>query len=196
MGLLYRPIKELSIYGNYVKAFNGANTGLVVSESQRQPEHSEEYEFGLKTEWFDNRLNANLAFYELTKSNVAQPHSNSLLATQGYKELVGEARSKGIEFDISGKLTDNWNLIGTYSLTDTEIIKDRSGRQGNHFANVPKHAGSIWSRYEFADFGWHGLWTGAGVFLAGQRQGDTANSFQLPGYARLDAALGYSFNIT
>jgi iron complex outermembrane recepter protein len=195
VGLLYRPIKELSIYGNYVKAFNGANTGLVVSESQREPEHSEEYEFGLKTEWFDNQLSANLAFYELTKSNVAQPHSNSLLATQGYRELVGEARSKGIEFDISGKLTDNWNLIGTYSLTDTEITKDRSGRQGNQFANVPKHAGSIWSRYEFTDFGWHGLWTGAGVFLAGQRQGDTANSFQLPGYARLDAALGYSFNI-
>jgi iron complex outermembrane recepter protein len=31
-------------------------------------------------------------------------------------------------------------------------------------------------------------------YVRGQRQGDTANSFQLPGYARWDASVGYGFN--
>ena len=36
---------------------------------------------------------------------------------------------------------------------------------------------------------------GGGVFAQGQRQGDSANTFQLPGYARFDAMLAYRFGL-
>lgn len=36
---------------------------------------------------------------------------------------------------------------------------------------------------------------GAGLFAAGLRQGDEANSFQLPGYVRLDAAAAYHWQV-
>ena len=32
---------------------------------------------------------------------------------------------------------------------------------------------------------------GAGVYIASERQGDPANSFQLPGFVRLDTGLSY-----
>ena len=36
-----------------------------------------------------------------------------------------------------------------------------------------------------------GLNIGSGVFLIGKREGDNANSFELPGYVRWDALVGY-----
>ncbi len=115
-------------------------------------------------------------------------------------EVAGEAQNRGIEFDVSGALTDHWRLIASYSYIDSEITKDRDTRggtrnQGNRFRNVPRHAGSLWTHYEFTQFGWPGLTAGIGAFFVGQREGDNANSFQLPGYGRLDAALGYSWRI-
>jgi len=194
VGLLYRPMNWLSLYANYVRAMNAANVNRVSPGTQVKPEMSEGYEAGLKGDWWNGRLTANLTFYELTKKNISQPHSDPKLAVQGFSVFAGEGRSQGIEFDISGRMTENWSLIGTYSLTNTEFTQDSTGIEGNQFANVPTHAGSLWSKYDFGGFGWQGLWTGAGVFIADQRQGDRANSFQLPGYARLDAALGYSFH--
>ncbi|WP_415878279.1 TonB-dependent siderophore receptor [Methylomonas sp. TEB] len=194
VGLLYQPVSWLSMYANYVRAFNGQNTSKLAPGDKSQSQHSESYEGGLKGEWLDGRLSASLAYYDLTKTNMAINHPDLTLANQGYKTLAGKARSKGVEFDISGKVTENLSLIGTYSFTNTKFLLANANIQGNEFAGVPKHAGSLWSRYDFGALGVHGLWTGAGVFVAGQREGDNRNSFELPGYARLDAALGYSWN--
>ena len=38
-----------------------------------------------------------------------------------------------------------------------------------------------------------GLSLGGGVVVVGERQGDNANDFQLPAYARVDAAVIYRF---
>jgi len=192
VGLLYQPVQWLSLYANYVKAFNGANTAKLTPGEQNQPQHSESYEAGLKGSWWDNRLTSNLAYYDLTKTNIAINSADASLANQGYKTLAGKARSRGVEFDVSGKITDDWSLIGTYTYTDTKFLRSNLSTQGHQFAGVPEHAGSLWSRYDFGSLGLNGFWSGAGVFVAGQREGDNASSFQLPGFARLDAALGYS----
>lgn len=118
----------------------------------------------------------------------------------GRFEVADEARNRGIELDVSGSLTDHWRLIASYAYIDSEITKDqdsegRPGNQGHRLKNVPRHAGSFWTHYDFGGIGWPGLTTGAGVFLVGQREGNDANNFQLPGYGRVDASLGYSWRI-
>lgn len=193
VGLLYRPLNWLSLYANYVKAMNAANTSRLVPGQQRRPEMSEGWEAGVKGEWWDGKLNASVTYYELTKKNTSHSSADAALAAQGFSVLVGEGRSQGIELDISGRITDYWSLIGSYSFTNTLFTKDVTEIQGNQFANVPEQAASLWSKYDFGGLGMSGLWTGAGVYLVGERQGDRANSFQLPGYARVDAALGYAF---
>jgi len=193
VGLLYRPLNWLSLYANYVKAMNAANTNRLVPGAQRRPEMSEGWEAGVKGEWWDGKLNAGMTYYELTKKNVSHSSPDAALAAQGFNVLVGEGRSQGIEFDVSGRITDYWSVIGTYTFTSTLFTKDTTDIQGKQFANVPEQAASLWSKYDFGGLGWQGLWTGAGVYLAGERQGDRANTFQLPGYTRVDAALGYAF---
>jgi iron complex outermembrane receptor protein len=190
-GLLYQPVSWLSVYGSYVEAFNASNSGRGVASdgSALAPERSHQYEAGLKGEWFDGNLSSTVTFYDLTKKNIA----TSVVGRPGIFELTGEAESKGVEVDITGQVTDNLNLVATYSYTDNEITAGNN--QGNRLPNVPLHAGSLWTHYQFEQFGLPGLKAGAGVFLAGQREGDLSNSFQLPGYGRVDASLGYSWNL-
>jgi len=97
--------------------------------------------------------------------------------------------------DISGQVTDALSLIATYAYTDTEITKDFAGNQGHRLPNAALHSGSLWAKYEFQQDLLQGLSLGAGVYLVGQREGDTANSFQLPGYGRVDAFAAYRFKL-
>ncbi|HJU06282.1 MAG TPA: TonB-dependent receptor [Nitrospiraceae bacterium] len=57
--------------------------------------------------------------------------------------------------------------------------------------NIAHHFGSLWTTYEMYDGRLKGFGAGVGVFAAGKRAGDLNNSFELPGYVRVDAALYY-----
>jgi len=56
----------------------------------------------------------------------------------------------------------------------------------------PLHAGNIWVKYD-ADGDFRGLSLGAGLNIAGERQGDNDNTFQLPTYTIAQAMMMYHF---
>ncbi len=200
VGLLYQALPWLSVYGSYMQGFNGPAGGRTVDGSALGPNRSRQYEGGFKTEWFDGKLSSTLVYYHLTKDNIRTPHTDPVLAQQGFTQQTGEARSQGIELDIQGQIAENWDIIGSYAYTDVEITKDSGrdggkGNQGNRLFGVPKHSGSLWAYHKFGEFALPNLSAGMGVFAVGQREGDLANSFQLPGYARLDASIKYKQSI-
>lgn len=189
VGVLYQPTDWLSLYGNWTTSF-GANNGVTDSGATVDPEIGEQYEAGFKTALFDSRLTASLAYYHLTKQNVLTRDFNS--SDPSAVAPIGEARSQGIELDISGALTDSLSIIGNYAFTDARITQDNRGQQGNRLNNVPEHSGSLWLKYDVTDFEPLNGWSfGIGMFAASQREGDDANSFNLPGYVRLDAFTAY-----
>lgn len=201
-GLLYQPWDWLSAYFSYVQAFNAANSGrLLDGTSNLKPERSRQYEVGLKGQWWNGRLLATLALYELTKTNVVVPHPDPELAAQGVVTLTGKARSRGIEFDLYGHLREDWDLIATYAFTDAETLKGQdpfSGTplpKGRRLVNVPRHAGSVWSSLGFSQWGVPGLRWGVGIYVQEQRPGDIRDTFALPGYVRVDTALSYSWRL-
>ncbi|NOU20666.1 MAG: TonB-dependent receptor [Methyloglobulus sp.] len=202
VGILYRPINWLSVYGNYTESF-GLNNGRTANNIPLAPEISEQFEAGLKTEWFDGRLTTSLAYFHITKDNILKQTGDVTF------ETVGAARSQGIEFDLAGQVTDELSVIATYAYTDARITKDRglifddngvvigsnNGNQGNRLPTVAEHSGSTWLKYAFQNNNLKGLSLGVGAYLASSREGDNENSYQLPGYVRADAFAGYSFNI-
>jgi iron complex outermembrane receptor protein len=192
VGVLYQPVSWMSVYGNWTTSF-GANNGVTAIGSTIDPEIGEQFEAGLKTELFDRRLTTTLAYYHLAKENIMTRDPNS--PDPSARTAIGQARSQGIELDMIGQITDGFSLIGNYAYTDARITKDYSGLQGNKMNNVPEHSGSMWLKYEIQNYeplkGWS---AGLGMFASGQRQGDDANTFALPGYARLDAFAAYRYD--
>lgn len=121
---------------------------------------------------------------------------------------MGLIESKGAEFDIAGRISENWSLIGSYSHDDARIlqgngISDNCGggvlctnfgtfvnESGNRLQDVPLNAGSIWVKYD-AGGDFRGLSLGGGIVVVGERQGDNQSDFQLPAYARVDTMIMY-----
>lgn len=63
-------------------------------------------------------MTTNLAYFHLTKTNIAQQTGDTTFDT------IGEARSQSIEFDMSGQLSESLSLIVSYAFTDARITKD------------------------------------------------------------------------
>ncbi|QFY44563.1 TonB-dependent receptor [Candidatus Methylospira mobilis] len=187
-GILYQPWDWGSAYFNYTESF-GLNNGISITGQPFAPQTAVQYEFGVKTEFFDKRLLTTLALYSITQNNLLQPNP----ANSAFSIAIGQARSKGLELQTQGQVTKNISLIGGYSYDAAKIIQATDGTQGNMLPNVPLNSGNLWTKYAFDDDVLPGVSLGTGVYLAGPRAGDTINSFQLPGYARWDASATYSF---
>lgn len=182
-GLLYELTDALSTYASYSKSF-GINNGLAADGSTFDPEQAEQYEIGFKGGWFNQRLTGSLALFELTRDNLRTAD----LSNPGFQVLTGKAKSTGLEFDLAGQLTDHLKLLATYAYTNVRYTRNNDGLEGNRFENAPRHQGSLWTNYQL-----NAELNGAlGVIAVGKRKGDRVNSFQLPGYGRVDAMLSYA----
>lgn len=193
VGILYQPFHELSVFGNWTTSF-GANNAPADNGATFDPQIGEQFEAGIKTQLFDDRLLATVAYYHLSKDNILV---NNSATPDPFDKVANNQRSQGIELDLTGQLSHSLSVIGSYAFTDARVIKDFSdGTQGNRLANVPEHSGSLWLKYDVNGFNApQGLSVGLGGVAAGQREGDFANSFQLPGYVRMDAFAAYKMKV-
>jgi iron complex outermembrane receptor protein len=98
-----------------------------------------------------------------------------------------------MELDVSGRITEQLRLIGSYAYTDARITRDESGNEGHRLISVPRNSGSLWAVYEFTDGPLRGVRLGTGAYARSKRMADLENTAQLPGYVRWDASAGYTF---
>ena len=185
IGLVYQPIEPISLYASYNRSFSPNNT-LTRDGEIIEPERGTQYEAGVRAEWGD--LSANLAFYEITKTNVLRIDP----IDPDFQSAIGEVRSRGVEFDISGELRPGWNIIATAFLNDSTVtVGDEDSPEGSTLTNSPGQGASLWSTYEIQTGDLQGLGFGAGLFYVGDRESQIPNEFVLPSYLRADASLFY-----
>ena len=189
VGLLWQPQKWVSLYGNYTENF-GASNGQGVGGSQLPPQSAKNKEVGFKTEFFDGRLSSTVAYFELTKTNVATPDP----IDPRYSIAVGEVRSRGPEFDIKGEIMPGWNAIATYANLDVVITKDNSGMEGKRMYAVPRNMGSLWNTYDFQQDTLRGLKIGGGISLRDSST-NLPNTYNVPGYATVDLLAAYKLKL-
>ncbi|NEQ30263.1 MAG: TonB-dependent siderophore receptor [Leptolyngbya sp. SIO4C5] len=189
LGIVYQPLPELSLYASYSQSFT-PNSGTDVAGDLLTPESGEGVEIGIKTELFDSRLIATLAYFDITRQNVATadpnapPFLNALVAT-------GEQRSQGVELDILGEILPGWNIVANYAYTDARVTEDNTIPTGNGLAGIPEHSANVWTTYTLQDGDLAGLGFGFGLNYVSDRPGDLNDSFQLDDYLITNAAIFY-----
>ncbi|MEH2336464.1 TonB-dependent siderophore receptor [Nostoc sp.] len=186
VGLVYKPIQPVSLYASYSQSFS-QNIGTTFGGSLFKPSTGTQYEVGVKGDFLSGRLSSTLALYQLTLSNVLTPDPNRPTT---FNIQTGEQRSRGIELNVTGEILPGWNVIAFYAYTDGQVTKDER-YIGNQLVNVPENSASLWTTYTFAKGNLQGLGFGLGLFYVGEWQGDLINSFSVPSYLRLDAAVYY-----
>ena len=193
-GLLWQAQQWLSLYSNYVESF-GPNTGTVYPNTLAPPSGAQQWEVGTKTEFFNGRLRATLAYYDLTKNNIATADP-SVAHGPNYVVIAGAVRSRGPELDIQGEIMPGWNIIATY--TNTDIMVTRSNDpypvQGSRYYGVPRNMGSLWNTFEFQNDTLSGFKVGGGVTLRDDQLAYTGGgpNITVPGYGTIDLLAAYS----
>ncbi len=186
VGLVYQPIENLSLYANYARSFF-PSAAVTVDDNPLQAEKGEGFEVGVKTELFNQRLLATLAYFNLTRQNVATADP----LDPRFSVATGEQQSQGIELNVTGEILPGWNVLGSYTYTDAEITADNRFEVGNRLPGVPKHSASLWTTYEIQTGSLEGLQFGLGFNWVSDRTGDFQNSFNLDNYFLTSAAIAY-----
>ncbi|QEL57816.1 TonB-dependent siderophore receptor [Chromobacterium paludis] len=179
-GLLFKLTPLVSLYGSYSQSFR-PNVG---SDGQSfSPERGESGEAGIKLE--RDGLSASAAAYRMEKSHV-------LVTENAVSRAIGKARSQGLEFDASGRLSRKVSIIANYAYTDAKVVEDAPANIGKTLYNVPRRSGSLSLAYDAGVDSMDGRWRmGGGARYVGERAGDAANSFLLPAYTVADAFVAW-----
>lgn len=117
----------VSLYTSWTKGFQPSSTSSFNPNGELfKPERSTQYEIGMKTFFFDNRVSATLAWFHLTRENLVTPNPDPALALQGFAVQTGEQRSQGIELDVTAQLTPGWNIVTGYAFWISATSRPRT----------------------------------------------------------------------
>ncbi|WP_240612418.1 TonB-dependent siderophore receptor [Salinicola lusitanus] len=183
--LLYRLTPQTSLYASYSESFV-PNEPDAESGQRFDPEEGRGWEAGIKRSFLADRLQASLAYFEITKENV-------VVSDNDVSRAIGKSRSKGIEFSAQGELTDRLSILANYAYTDAAVLEDADGgTAGNELPNVARHTASLLLARELGLDPDYGRWrVGGGVRYVGSREDDADNSFSLDDYTVADAFVAW-----
>ncbi|MDT4802841.1 Ferripyoverdine receptor [compost metagenome] len=112
-GVVYDLNDTYSVYASYTSIFKPHESEEDASGKAIEPEEGDAYELGLKAEFFDGRLNASAAVFEVRQDNLADPVDqvgNDVI----YRAVQG-AKTKGFELELAGELMPDWQVQGGYT---------------------------------------------------------------------------------
>lgn len=199
LGIVYQPIKDkLSVFANFMDGFknvepttvtdmDGTNPRTVAFE----PEHATQYEFGIKTNLYHDRIALTASYYVINLDNRVQ--STSFATTQG-----DAIESKGFELSLIASPISGLNLVAGFSHNDSEVTKDELSQ--GYLGLRPEESGpettaNLWASYTLTAGKLKGFGLGVGgnyasEFLTLNRS--NIGEFELPSYTILNAALSYN----
>lgn len=192
IGVIFKPVEQLSLYASYGVTYlprSGEQLGSLAFNSQSlDAEEFENTEVGAKWEVRPG-LAAEAAVFRLNRSNtaIADPGDPTRLIL-----LAGDSqRVDGVELSLAGKLTDKWQIIGSYAWLDARTILSVPGTPaGRVLPQTPETSLGLWNRYDFND-----RWGVAlGATYRSESYASISNAVTLKSYARYDGAVFYRFD--
>lgn len=128
-------------------------------------ETTRNYEIGIKSQWWDNRITANAAIFYIDWTDP-QVAAATVYGLQPITKNAGGAETKGVELTFSAQITDNWLVRSSYSyaeatLTETTVnlvpvlqppgfgVDYEDGEPGDRLPGAPKSQFSLYTAYDY-----------------------------------------------
>lgn len=203
-GIVYQPVLDkVSVFANYMNAFiNVAPRQITDLDGSNprvksfRPEQADQWEYGVKTNLFSDKLAATFSMYDIKVSDRVMPNpANIRDYTQG-----GKVGSKGFEIDVVANPVNGLNLIAGFSHNKTKVIsgdpEDFYSEPGRAIGGQgPQNLANFWATYRISS----GTLKNAGFGFGGNYAGeykviDNSNTgvFILPSYTLLNASVFYN----
>ncbi|MFJ2367541.1 TonB-dependent siderophore receptor [Pseudomonas sp. NPDC087697] len=186
-GLSYVFDSGIAPYISYTESFQPSAGASASSTESFKPTKGKQTEVGVKYQPPGSRTLLTAAAFDLRQENVSVSQNN-------VTSQIGELKVRGIELEATSEVTDNLKLVGSYTYTDTEILKGDD--KGNRMKLVPRNQASLWSDYTWRAGVLDGFGMGVGVRYVGDTYGNTANTANghVGSYTVYDAAVHYDLS--
>lgn len=189
--VVYKPLPAGSIYFGYGTAYSASlegNTGFTGNFLNVDPEKSQIFELGTKWDLLDERLRVGAAVFRNEKTDARTPDPVEPTVTV----LDGEQRVDGFEFEVQGRITDEWTVLAAYTYMDAEVeTSNNAAEESNVLANTPEHSVSLWTTYQLP----FNLEIGGGATYTGERRNNNTDTARIAaGFWLFDAMAAYHVN--
>lgn len=212
-GLSWQPTSDQHYYITYSNSFSPTADLYQLTTVKQPPERSRTLEVGSKWLFLDGDLAFRTAVFTTTKD---WERNTDLAAFGNTPILTKRRRTNGVEFELTGKITEHWDMFAGIAFLDARIINvaenidsttgnpttpPDSRLEGQRARNTPRTTFNLWTTYDWSN-GWK---VGGGIEAKADRYGYspvTTNASTLfvngsfhpntaPGYARVDAMVAY-----
>ncbi|MBC7993519.1 MAG: TonB-dependent receptor [Rhizobacter sp.] len=154
LGVLFQPTPTQSYHFSYGTSFNtsGDTYQYDPGTGNSDPESSRNIELGAKLDSASGNFTSRFALFQATKYNERNRDAESVNACNYV--LSGERHAAGIELDLTGRITPQWEVYGSYAFIPSAKVDSSSGAAGTEVAGsrpglTPRHTGTLWTTYKF-----------------------------------------------
>ncbi|MDE1179372.1 TonB-dependent receptor [Paraburkholderia sp.] len=194
VGLTVDLTKEITAYASFTKIFN-PQYQLNINNQLLGAARGRSAEAGIKGAFLDNRLNASLAVFRIHQTNIATDAGLNLDTGNEYY-TAGNATSQGVEAEVAGQITRDWNV--SVGATILRVVGD-DGLSTQTF--VPRKTVHLSTTYRVPYFD-HKLTAGSSIRWqsATRYESEGVGTVHQGAYSNLDFMLRYDvdrhFSIT
>jgi iron complex outermembrane receptor protein len=186
VGAIYNFANGLAPYISYSESFFPL-IGTDFSGNVFKPITAQQLEGGVKFAPPGYKVLLTAAVFDITQQNVRT--SDPL--HPGYAIQTGEARSQGYEIEAKATFARDLDLTVAYTNLDIRNTKSTTNNFRKVPPGVPGELLSAWLDYRIPYGPLIGLSIGGGFRHVGNTFGDATNTFKVPQYTLVDAALRY-----
>lgn len=233
VGLVYMPNDNLSVFGTYTNSFvtntgytsdgfGSINTSLPDQDVQNQlaslevkalkPTTIDQYEIGVKKNFWNGGLAVNVTAYQILYNNYYQTYwfensKGQVVTSQdsSLKAFAGKMRSRGVELDITGNPTNSLSIIGGFSYNNAVYLDtpENGYVEKQRLVRTPATTANLSVFYKFQNE-LKGLKIGTGIYYIGDRiagwndtkstlisRKDVSRMMPLDDYATVALSVGY-----
>lgn len=185
LGLIYDLNENWSAYASYTTIFKPQDRQRF-DGTYLEPKEGENYELGLKSEFWDKRLTAGLSVFEIRQDNlpVADP------GNPGYSIPESGTKTRGFEVEMAGEILPDWQVAASYSYAVIENSDDE-----RLLTEVPRDTFKLFTSYRLQSMpqlkvGGGVRWQGAEYYKGAGPSGET---FHQSAYSVTDLMAQYAF---
>lgn len=206
LNLSWNVNDDVLLYGTYSEGFRSGgfnrNGGLGPVENPIpfffESDNANNYEFGWKTQLFDDTVRFNGAIYYVEFTDLQQGVLDFSITNTTFFDNVGDAEIKGAEFSLDWSATDNLNTFLTFSYIDSELVElpDTIGNispVGSELPFAPESQATLGARYEREMGNYTGFAQGVVKYTDDRFTSLVeAARFEIDSYTQVDASVGVS----
>ncbi len=208
VGLMLSPTESINIFGSYTNSTSLRSASNLMSNGQEiGSSRTQQFEAGIKTAWFKDRLRYNLTYFHIYTANLSNSeYLEGTNVTTGYYFKAGDLLRDGIETELNGRITKDLTVMVGYAFLKARYKNSPSYVNGSAPMNAPTHTANGWIQYQFSQGALRGLSLSAGVYYVGKRpvneysltpdgHGNMGGEkpFDMPAYTTLNAQIGYTY---